>query len=323
MKAHTRLLKLNERTEPFVHSDASNSSSSSESDDDEVKKTLKRLKERGKSKKKPGPKSSWLPDETADVVDVVCSSEYFRKKIIFTNVKTVQNTEVYQKIVEEVKKRCTERNSIYGKSVKQTRTKMKSLIRMCKKEALARITATGIANMAEKHGAWFRQLFPYVQSRESADPDQGREPSYEPVAPELAGSASAAERGEGSSSSTSTSAASTPASSASFTPVRRPTNKKPKKDEILIDAIKAFQAIATKDPTKELTEFMSKENENARNHEKEMLQLQQAHQREMIQMMLGNHSLQRQQTQQQPQQQQHHSQQFRGNLTWPSSYYQQ
>ena len=57
-------------------------------------------------KKRPDKKSSRHMDVTDDLIDVVCSNEYFSKKLIFTNTKTSKNGEIHLKVIKEVRKHC-------------------------------------------------------------------------------------------------------------------------------------------------------------------------------------------------------------------------
>ena len=45
---------------------------------------------------------------------------------------------------------------------------------------MTRKTASGIDNFinAKGYGSWFKKLYPYVESRDSCDPDMGVEPSF-------------------------------------------------------------------------------------------------------------------------------------------------
>ena len=50
-------------------------------------------------------KSPWPIDTTNELIDIICSDNYFSKRLIFTNNKTSKNSEVYEKVIEELKKR--------------------------------------------------------------------------------------------------------------------------------------------------------------------------------------------------------------------------
>ena len=67
-------------------------SSASESETEEVLNVFRR-----KQKKKAGKKSLWPVELTDELVDVICSDEYFRKKLIFTNTRKSKNGEIYLK----------------------------------------------------------------------------------------------------------------------------------------------------------------------------------------------------------------------------------
>ena len=58
-------------------------------------------------KKKRGRKAQLIESHVADMVDVICSDDYFSRKLIFTNSKNTKNNEVYDKVQQEVKKRYT------------------------------------------------------------------------------------------------------------------------------------------------------------------------------------------------------------------------
>ena len=42
-------------------------------------------------------------------LDIIVTNEYFREKLIFTNSKNQKNTDVYQKVLDELKKRAETR----------------------------------------------------------------------------------------------------------------------------------------------------------------------------------------------------------------------
>ena len=87
---------------------------------------------KGKTKGKPGRKAVWSDHCTNDLVDIICSSDTYQKNLIFTNIKTAKNGEYYAKIVEELKRRCEERNEEFTYDIAQTREKFKRCISHCK-----------------------------------------------------------------------------------------------------------------------------------------------------------------------------------------------
>ena len=68
-------------------------------------------------------------------MDVICGSDTYQKKLIFTNIKTAKNREYYVKIIE-LKQRCEERNEEFPYDIAQTREKFKHCISHCKEAAL-------------------------------------------------------------------------------------------------------------------------------------------------------------------------------------------
>ena len=116
----------------------------------------------------------WENDVVDDLVDGVCSNEYFRKKIIFTNNKACKRTEIY-KIVKEVKEHCKDNGKMVSFSVEQTRAKFKLCVGICKHAAMVQKTDSGINNLIDEkgNGSWFKQLLHYVQSRDSCQPELG------------------------------------------------------------------------------------------------------------------------------------------------------
>ena len=90
---------------PHLH-DAEVESSEEEDSDLEADEALQRLKEKGKGKKKKsaGRKATWSLTELEDLVDVICSNDDYRRKIIFTNnnQKNRKNSDMYSEIIKEV-----------------------------------------------------------------------------------------------------------------------------------------------------------------------------------------------------------------------------
>lgn len=59
-------------------------------------------------KKKAGRKAMWSENALDDFVDIITGSEYYKKKLIFTNIQ--KNDIIYEKILTELRTRCDERN---------------------------------------------------------------------------------------------------------------------------------------------------------------------------------------------------------------------
>ncbi len=48
-----------------------------------------------------------------------------------------------------------------------------------KKACMTRRCGSGIANFINNQPSWFKKLFPYVESRDSCNPNMATEPSFE------------------------------------------------------------------------------------------------------------------------------------------------
>ena len=62
-----------------------------------------------KGKGKPGRKARWTDGCTDDLVDIICNNEVYKKRIIFTHIKTSKNGSYCEKSTKELKQRCTRR----------------------------------------------------------------------------------------------------------------------------------------------------------------------------------------------------------------------
>ena len=57
---------------------------------------------KNRKKKRKGQRSVWEERHVNDLVDVICSSEYYKKKLIFTNTKNSKNAEIYANVLKKV-----------------------------------------------------------------------------------------------------------------------------------------------------------------------------------------------------------------------------
>ena len=62
-----------------------------------------------KTKKKAGRKAKWSDSLVNDMVDIVVNSEYYKKRLIFMNLKNKKNSEIYEKVLKELQVRAKER----------------------------------------------------------------------------------------------------------------------------------------------------------------------------------------------------------------------
>ena len=104
-----------------------------ESDGDlETSRKLFFKKAKGNKKKKPGRKAKWCPRALDDLIDIIVSSNSYKKKLIFTNTKNQRNGELYGETLKEVKARVSARGENFNFSVNQLRSKFKKCVCVCK-----------------------------------------------------------------------------------------------------------------------------------------------------------------------------------------------
>ncbi len=224
---------------------------------------LQKLGPKKNPKKRVGRKAAW-PDECIDeVIDIICESDYYRKKLIFTNNKSFKNSEIYEKVVKEATESLAARGKEFPFTSQQVRTKFKSCVAICKKAAMLRQTASGIENFIDSKGysKWFKQLYHFVQSRDSCQPDLGIEPSATAVFA----------NGDNSRASSPKEASS---SKDLYVPKKAKQKKGPKIQEVLEEAVKAFNKAVEQDISEDILNFMKEENEQARQHDREIMQMQ-------------------------------------------------
>ena len=234
---------------------------------DEAEKALKmfvKKRKDTKDKKKPGRKPRWCPKALDDFIDIVVTNESYKTKLIFTNSKNQHNGKIYEKILEELKARATNRGDIFSFSVPQLRSKFKKCVSFCKQAALTQKTATGIKRFQEDHGfgKWFKDLFEVVKTRDSCQPEQALEPS-----------STNSERSV-------TSADGLGEEEDLFVPIKNAKKKqstKEKLDATTIEVMKLVKGAVDNDPTKEMINFMREEMEKSRQHELKLFQLMLSH----------------------------------------------
>ena len=255
-----------------------NSEDIEEEDEEEVSELGRALELQGSAirkegKKKKGRKSFWSEDHVNELIDVICESEYYKRKLIFTNNKAVKNSELYCKIVSTVKSRLAGKGG-FPFTVAQTRVKFKACIAVCKKAAMTRKTASGIDNFmhSKGYGTWFQKLFPLVESRDSCNPDNGIEPSFG-LQNKNMGNTSNIERLNVSCENSETDSTSREESRLKAPlPIKKA--RKETLNSLLKEAVTNFNRFVAIDPTESLLAYFKEENERSRQHEREQAQMQ-------------------------------------------------
>ena len=227
-------------------------------EDHELDETLDILTK--KKGKKAGRKAQWSDSLPSDMIDIIISSEYYKRKLIFTNTKNQKNGEIYGKVLDELKIRASSREENVPFTAVQLRNKFTKCVAECKKVALTIKTATGIKRFTdEKHyGPWFSQLFELIKTRDSCQPEQAIEPS-------------AADDTSSLQSSSIDGLSANPAEEL-FVPQKK-AGKKRKNEDALNDIIGVVKTLVENDPIKEYLQFAREEAEHARQHEMRIMQM--------------------------------------------------
>lgn len=205
-----------------------------------------------KKAKKAGRKAKWSQSLLDDTIDIIISSDYFKKKLIFTNVKTQKNGQIYAEVLAELKKRCKSRNENVSFTVPQLRSKFKKLVAECKHVALTTKTSTGVKRFQDDKGYsnWFNQLFEVIKTRDSCRPELAVEPSASRE------EVTQSTKDEGNSE------ASQDCVGKHFVPVKSAPTKKLKKEDPLVEAIHLMRSAIENDPTKQLIQFLKSDLRN-------------------------------------------------------------
>ena len=244
-------------------------------------------KSKGKKKKaKAGRQSAWKAEEVDDFIDIVVSSSYYKKKLIFTNTKNQRNGEIYQNILKEMKERASARGDVFQFDVKQMRTKFKKCVSDCKQAALTIKTATGIKRFQENRGLgqWFKTLFAVVKTRDSCQPDQAVEPPFRGKSPSSEQSSTSEKSPSLDQPSTTENSPSSDRSFQNddnidegelFVPIKKSKKQKPREklDAAVAEVVEVVKQAVTTDPTKDLIRFMREEMDKSREHELKLFQL--------------------------------------------------
>ena len=126
-----------------------------------------------KNTTKRGRKGEWPEEWTNDLVDIILNDDVLKNVLLLTNVKTVKNSKYFAEVVDELESRHTN----FKFNVKQTRSKFRRCVTMCKSTKLIEKTKSGIKRFQEKKklGVWFPRLIEIVLPMHSAHPEQANE----------------------------------------------------------------------------------------------------------------------------------------------------
>jgi len=203
------------------------------------------------------------------MVDIIVNSDYYKRKLIFTNTKNQQNGEIYGQIQLEIQERAAKRNSKFMFSISQMRTKFKKCISERKNAAMTIKTGTGIKRFQDSqgYGKWFLTLFAVVKTRESCQPQQAIEPS---PSPSPCSSLSQVDKATDDDLESTENEMFIPRKKA-----RKAKNKSPI-DAALVETLDLVKEVVKNDPTKDLINLRRQEMDKARDHELKLFHLLQS-----------------------------------------------
>ena len=143
-----------------------------------MSRILGKFVKKNSKKRKVGRKPQWSTILTEDLVDIILENDKFNEKLLLTNVKNSKNSQYYQQVINELKDRCKQRDSIFTYDLNQSRQKLKRCVSICREAALKIKTASGIQRFQDEkeYGSWFKKLFEVVKSMDNCQPDQAIEP---------------------------------------------------------------------------------------------------------------------------------------------------
>ena len=101
-------------------------------------------------KRKAGRKCQWPETTVTDLVEIVLENDKFKTKLLLTNTKNTKNAIYYEQVFAELKKRLEEREEVFNFNTKQTRSKFKRCVSLCRKAALTIKTSSGIKRFQEQ-----------------------------------------------------------------------------------------------------------------------------------------------------------------------------
>ena len=140
-------------------------------EDEEVSRILGKFVKKNSKKQKVGRKPQWTTILATEVVDIILENDKFKEKSLLTNVKNSKNSQYYPQVIDELKDRCKQRDSIFTYGLNLTRQIFKRCVSIFREAALKIKTASGIRFQDEKeYGSWFKKLLEVVKSISNCQP---------------------------------------------------------------------------------------------------------------------------------------------------------
>ena len=96
-----------------------------------------------------GRTGQWTEHLANDLVDIILNNDKYKEKLLLTNVKNIKNSQYHNKVIEELKERCSERGEKLPFNVEQTRQKFKPCINICRDAVMKVKTSSGIKHFQQ------------------------------------------------------------------------------------------------------------------------------------------------------------------------------
>ena len=125
-----------------------NRRSNKSEEDDKGEIPVKELFKKPKKGEK-GRTGQWTEHLANDLVDIILNNDKYKEKLLLTNVKNIKNSQYYNKVIEELKERCSERGEKLPFNVEQTRQKFKPCINICRDAVMKVKTSSGIKHFQQ------------------------------------------------------------------------------------------------------------------------------------------------------------------------------
>ena len=95
-------------------------------------------------KGKKGRREQWTEHLTDDLVGTILDNDKYKEKLLLTIVKHIKNGQYYDKVVEELKERCSRREEELPFNVAQTWQKFNLYINICRDAVMKVKTSSSI-----------------------------------------------------------------------------------------------------------------------------------------------------------------------------------
>ena len=124
-----------------------------------------------------GSRGQWKEHLLDNLVDIILDNDKRKEKLLLTNAKYVKNGQYYDKVIEELKERCSKRREEFPFNVAQTQQKFKCCISIYRYAFMKVKTSSGFKLFQEDKEliCCFGKLLPIISSINNCQPQQAIE----------------------------------------------------------------------------------------------------------------------------------------------------